>query len=136
MKVEQEKKKITAEELFRKMKEGDCTGISEETMEAIKSMVVTKLIKYNINDQAYNFVTERMYGISQWILDEHGKVQDVGGAIWYKPLNQEEYLKVLKRTPLLSCISLKDGERLDNFSSGYVIQEAADNYDLLVFSNY
>jgi len=134
MKAVQEKKKM-AEELFIKMKEGDCTGISEEAMEDIKNVVITKLIKYNIDDQVHNFVTERMYGASPWILDEHGKLQNAGGAIWYRPLNEEEYINVLKRTPLFSCISLKDGEKLDDFSFGYVIQETADNYDLLVFSN-
>ena len=117
------------------MKEGDCTGISEEAMEDIKNVVITKLIKYNVDDQVYNFVSERMYGTSPWILDEHGKLQNAGGAIWYRPLNEEEYINVLKRTPLFSSISLKDGEKLDDFSFGYVIQETADNYDLLVFSN-
>lgn len=91
MKAVQEKKK-TAEELFIKMKEGDCTGISEEAMEDIKNVVITKLIKYNIDDQVHNFVTERMYGASPWILDEHGKLQNAGGAIWYRPLNRKNIL--------------------------------------------
>jgi len=87
--AEMEQNMVLAKELFRKMKEGDCRGISEETMETIKNIVFNNLVKYNLNDQFYNFVMERMYGSSQWILDERGKVLEAGGAIWYRPRNKD-----------------------------------------------
>ena len=133
--AEMEQNMVLAKELFRKMKEGDCRGISEETMETIKNIVFNNLVKYNLNDQFYNFVMERMYGSSQWILDERGKVLEAGGAIWYRPRNKDEYLYVLKKNSLFSCVSIVDGENLESFSLGYVAQESADNYNLLIFSN-
>lgn len=98
-------------------------------------MVFHKLVKCNKNSKLYKYIDERTYGKSQWILDERGKVYNEGEAIWYKPANRKEYLEILKSSPLFSCIVLKDGERLDDFSLGYVVQETASNYDLLIFKN-
>ena len=76
-----------------------------------------------------------MYGKSRWILDERGIVSDTDGAIWYKPFNRDEYYKVLNSFSLFSCIVLKEGEDVNKFSVGYVVEETADNYDLLIFEN-
>lgn len=46
-----------------------------------------------------------------------------------------EYYNVLKSFSLFSCIVLKEGEGVDKFSVGYVVEETADNYDLLIFKN-
>lgn len=69
-------------------------------------------------------------------LMKRGTVYNEGGAIWYKPSNREELLDILTRFPLFACIVVKDGERIDNFSLGAVVQETASNYDLLIFENH
>ena len=83
----------------------------------------------------YNYVLDRLYERSKWILDEEGKRIDEIGAIWYQPKNQEEYLTILKNSSLFSCVSIRNGEKLNNFSYGYVIQETAEDYDLLIYKN-
>jgi len=115
------------------MKRGEYTNIAEKSITAIKRMVFYKLVKYNKNNQLYKYIDERTYGKSKWILDERGKVYDDGGAIWYKPTNRKESLEILKSFPIFSSIILKEGDRLDNFSFGYVVIETASNYDLLIF---
>lgn len=122
-------------DLFIQMKGGDFTNISEKSIESIKKIVYFYIVKYNTNNQLNNYVAERLHGKSQWILDDRGKIYDEDGAIWFKPQNKDEYLDVLKRFPLFSCIILKNGENINNFSFGYVVQETATNYDLLVFKN-
>lgn len=94
------------------------------------------MVKYNTNEQLNKYIDERIYGKSQWILDERGKVKGNGQTIWYKPLSRTEILETLKRFPLFSCIVLKNGEKVDDFRNGYVVQETASNYDLLIFNNY
>ena len=49
--------------------------------------------------------------------------------------SQEEYLTILKNSSLFSCVSIRNGEKLNNFSYGYVIQETAEDYDLLIYKN-
>lgn len=129
------RKKEKAKKLFAQMKRGEYTNISEKSMVAIKKLVFYKLVKYNRNNRLYKYIDERRYGKSQWILDERGKVYNEGGAIWYKPSSRKESLDILTRFPLFSCIVLKNGEQIDNFSIGYVVQETASNYDLLIFEN-
>ena len=129
------RKKEKAKKLFDQMKRGEYTNISEKCMAAIKRLVFYKLVKYIRNNRLYKYIDERTYGKSQWILDERGKVYNEGGAIWYKPSSRKESLGILTRFPLFSCIVLKNGEQIDNFSIGYVVQETASNYDLLIFEN-
>lgn len=90
--------------------------------------------KYNYDYKEYQWVFDRLYEKSNWVLDEEGKRQGVE-AIWYKPVNQMEYLEILKNTQLFSCIVVKQGEKVDNFSLGYVICETAEDYDLLIYEN-
>ena len=94
-----------------------------------------KLVKHNTNEQLKKYINERTYGRSQWILDERGKVKSNGQAIWYKPLNRKEIFETLKRFPLFSCIVLRNGEKVDDFRYGYIVEETASNYDLLIFNN-
>lgn len=124
---------ITAKELFLQMKEGDCSKISKDVLENIKDMIYIKLQKYNINNQLYNFVIERKYGISNWALNEQGMIDVNGKIIWYKPFTREECLDIIRQNQLFSCICLKEGENLERFSTGFVVEETAVNYDLLVF---
>ncbi len=128
------KKKEVASEVFVEMKKGNYEKVSKETLEIIKKLIFSKLLKYNIDEQFYNFVIERMYGSSQWIFDEHGKIENISGAIWYRPLDRDEYFKILKKFSMFSCISIEDGANINNFSCGYVVQEMEDDYDLLIFS--
>ncbi len=82
----------------------------------------------------YNYVLDRLYMKEvRGFLTKRGKRIDEIGAIWYQPKSQEEYLTILKSFPLFSCISARNGEALKNFSYGYVIQETAEDYDLLIY---
>lgn len=131
-----EKRKIErAIILFEQMKTGNYTGIFEDVLGNIKKIVFDKLINCNKDRSEYEYVLERMYGKSQWILDERGIVSDTDGAIWYRPFDRDEYYNVLKSFSLFSCIILRNGEDVDKFSVGYVVVETADNYDLLIFYN-
>ena len=122
-------------ELYNQIKKGDYTNVSKEEISIIKKLVFYKLMKYNIDEKLHKYIDERAYGKSQWILTEQGKINSDSGVIWYKPFNRKETLETLEKFPLFSCIVLKDGELLDNFSRGYVVEETASNYDLLIFEN-
>lgn len=124
-----------AKRQYARIKTGDAANISEKTIENIKRIVFNKLINHNKNIIQYEYVLKRMYEKSQWIVDERGKVSGTGGAIWYKPVNRDEYCDVLKFFPLFSCIILQNGEKVDHFSVAYTVQETADTYDLLMFEN-
>ena len=82
----------------------------EEILDNIKKIVFNGIEKYNINLREYNYVLDRLYERSKWILDEEGKRIDEIGAIWYQPKNQEEYLTILKNSSLFSCVSIRNGE--------------------------
>ena len=131
-----EKRKMErAKKLFYRMKAGEYTDIFEKTLQNIKRLVFDKLVNRNIDSHEYDYVIERMYGKSQWILDERGIIPDKDGAIWYKPINRNEYYNVLESFPIFSCMILKNGKKVDEFSFGYVVEKTADNYDLLIFEN-
>ncbi|MDE6055069.1 MAG: hypothetical protein K2G55_15230 [Lachnospiraceae bacterium] len=131
-----EKRKIEkAKKLFHQMKAGDYTDICEKTLGNIKRIVFDKLMNCNRDIHEYEYVMERMYGKSKWILDERGIGSDTKGAVWYKPANRDECCHVLEASPLFSCIILEDGEDIDNFSVGFVVEETADHYDLLILKN-
>lgn len=129
-------KKEETEKLYYQMKRGEYKNISEQSMTIIKRLVFRKITKYNKNGQLYKYINERIYGESDWIFDERGKVYHAGGAIWCKPADRKESLEILQRFPLFSCIILKEGESLDEFLLGYVVIETASNYDLLIFENH
>lgn len=124
----------TARKLFLQIKKAKRISSSISiSLDNIKKIVFHGIKKYNINLREYNYVLDRLYERSKWILDEEGKRIDEIGAIWYQPKSQEEYLTILKSFPLFSCISIRNGEALKNFSYGYVIQETAEDYDLLIY---
>ena len=126
----------TARKLFLQIKKAKRISSSISiSLDNIKKIVFHGIKKYNINLREYNYVLDRLYERSKWILDEEGKRIDEIGAIWYQPKNQEEYLTILKNSSLFSCVSIRNGEKLNNFSYGYVIQETAEDYDLLIYKN-
>ena len=128
------KDKKTARKLFLQMKKTKKISSSISiSLDNIKKIIFQGIKKYNINLQEYNYVLDRLYERSKWILDEEGKRIDEIGAIWYQPKNQEEYLTILKSFPLFSCVSIRNGEKINDFSYGYVIQETAEDYDLLIY---
>ena len=134
--VKESKNEETAQKLFLQIKKTKRISSSINiSLDNIKKIVFHGIEKYNIDLQEYNYVLDRLYERSKWILDEEGKRIDEIGAIWYQPKNQEEYLTILKSFPLFSCISIRNGEALNNFSYGYVIQETAEDYDLLIYKN-
>ncbi len=130
------KDKKTARKLFLQMKKTKKISSSISiSLDNIKKIIFQGIKKYNIDLQEYNYVLDRLYERSKWILDEEGKRIDEIGAIWYQPKNQEEYLTILKSFPLFSCVSIRNGEKINDFSYGYVIQETAEDYDLLIYKN-
>ena len=134
--VKESKNEETAQKLFLQIKKAKRISSSINiSLDNIKKIVFHGIEKYNIDLQEYNYVLDRLYERSKWILDEEGKRIDEIGAIWYQPKNQEEYLTILKSFPLFSCVSIRNGEKLNNFSYGYVIQETAEDYDLLIYKN-
>ena len=134
--VKESKNEETAQKLFLQIKKTKRISSSINiSLDNIKKIVFHGIEKYNIDLQEYNYVLDRLYERSKWILNEEGKRIDEIGAIWYQPKNQEEYLTILKSFPLFSCISIRNGEALNNFSYGYVIQETAEDYDLLIYKN-
>ena len=134
--VKESKNEEMAQKLFLQIKKTKRISSSINiSLDNIKKIVFHGIEKYNIDLQEYNYVLDRLYERSKWILDEEGKRIDEIGAIWYQPKNQEEYLTILKSFPLFSCISIRNGEALNNFSYGYVIQETAEDYDLLIYKN-
>ncbi len=134
--VKESKNEETAQKLFLQIKKTKRISSSINiSLDNIKKIVFHGIEKYNIDLQEYNYVLDRLYERSKWILDEEGKRIDEIGAIWYQPKNQEEYLTILKNSSLFSCVSIRNGEKLNNFSYGYVIQETAEDYDLLIYKN-
>ena len=134
--VKESKNEETAQKLFLQIKKTKRISSSINiSLDNIKKIVFHGIEKYNIDLQEYNYVLDRLYERSKWILDEEGKRIDEIGAIWYQPKNQEEYLTILKNSSLFSCVSIRNGEALNNFSYGYVIQETAEDYDLLIYKN-
>ena len=134
--VKESKNEEMAQKLFLQIKKTKRISSSINiSLDNIKKIVFHGIEKYNIDLQEYNYVLDRLYERSKWILDEEGKRIDEIGAIWYQPKNQEEYLTILKSFPLFSCVSIRNGEALNNFSYGYVIQETAEDYDLLIYKN-
>ena len=134
--VKESKNEEMAQKLFLQIKKTKRISSSINiSLDNIKKIVFHGIEKYNIDLKEYNYVLDRLYERSKWILDEEGKRIDEIGAIWYQPKNQEEYLTILKSFPLFSCISIRNGEALNNFSYGYVIQETAEDYDLLIYKN-
>ena len=134
--VKETKDEETARKLFLQIKKAKRISSSISiSLDNIKKIVFHGIKKYNINLREYNYVLDRLYERSKWILDEEGKRIDEIGAIWYQPKNQEEYLTILKNSSLFSCVSIRNGEKLNNFSYGYVIQETAEDYDLLIYKN-
>lgn len=132
--VKESKNEEMAQKLFLQIKKTKRISSSINiSLDNIKKIVFHGIEKYNIDLQEYNYVLDRLYERSKWILDEEGKRIDEIGAIWYQPKNQEEYLTILKSFPLFSCVSIRNGEALNNFSYGYVIQETAEDYDLLIY---
>ncbi len=134
--VKESKNEEMAQKLFLQIKKTKRISSSINiSLDNIKKIVFHGIEKYNIDLQEYNYVLDRLYERSKWILDEEGKRIDEIGAIWYQPKNQEEYLTILKNSSLFSCVSIRNGEKLNNFSYGYVIQETAEDYDLLIYKN-
>ena len=134
--VKESKNEETAQKLFLQIKKTKRISSSINiSLDNIKKIVFHGIEKYNIDLKEYNYVLDRLYERSKWILDEEGKRIDEIGAIWYQPKNQEEYLTILKNSSLFSCVSIRNGEKLNNFSYGYVIQETAEDYDLLIYKN-
>ena len=134
--VKESKNEETAQKLFLQIKKTKRISSSINiSLDNIKKIVFHGIEKYNIDLQEYNYVLDRLYERSKWILNEEGKRIDEIGAIWYQPKNQEEYLTILKNSSLFSCVSIRNGEKLNNFSYGYVIQETAEDYDLLIYKN-
>lgn len=134
--IKETKEEKAAQKLFLQIKETKNINPSiDMSLDNIKKIIFHGIRNYNINWQEYNYVIDRLYEKSNWILDEEGKRIDEIGAIWYQPKSQEEYLDILKKFPLFSCVSLRNGEKLNNFSYGYVIQETAEDYDLLIYKN-
>lgn len=132
--VKESKNEEMAQKLFLQIKKTKRISSSINiSLDNIKKIVFHGIEKYNIDLQEYNYVLDRLYERSKWILDEEGKRIDEIGAIWYQPKNQEEYLTILKNSSLFSCVSIRNGEKLNNFSYGYVIQETAEDYDLLIY---
>lgn len=128
------KDRENARDIFMQVKENKKNVQSKLIVNTIKKMIFYSMRKYNYDYKEYQWVFDRLYEKSNWVLDEEGKRQGVE-AIWYKPVNQMEYLEILKNTPLFSCIVVKQGEKVDNFSLGYVICETAEDYDLLIYEN-
>ena len=134
--VKESKNEEMAQKLFLQIKKTKRISSSINiSLDNIKKIVFHGIEKYNIDLQEYNYVLDRLYERSKWILDEEGKRIDEIGAIWYQPKNQEEYLTILKSFPLFSCVSIRNGEKINDFSYGYVIQETAEDYDLLIYKN-
>lgn len=55
------------------IKKGNRCFLKETTLNKIKKIVFYGVRKHNIDLQLYNYVLNRMYGKSKWILDEDGK---------------------------------------------------------------
>lgn len=125
-----------AQKLFLQIKEAKKISPSIDiSLDTIKKIIFYGIRNYNVNWQEYNYVLDRLYEKSNWILDKEGKRIDELGAIWYQPKNQEEYLNILKNFPLFSCVSIRNGKKINDFSCGYIIQETAEDYDLFIYKN-
>lgn len=134
--VKETKDEEAAQKLFLQIKETkEISPSIDISLDTIKKIIFYGIRNYNINWKEYNYVLDRLYEKSNWILDEEGKKIDEIGAIWYQPKNQEEYLNILKNFPLFSCVSIRNGKKINNFSYGYIIQETAEDYDLLIYKN-
>lgn len=111
-------------------------NISYNVKNKIKNIICSNLIKYNYDVTEKEYVQRRIYQYSNWILCEEGTIKNNACVLWYKSLNDEECMDIMKKMQLLyECIAIKEGDEIDKFSTGFIVQEMADNYDLLIFEH-
>ena len=80
--VKESKNEEMAQKLFLQIKKTKRISSSINiSLDNIKKIVFNGIEKYNIDLKEYNYVLDRLYERSKWILDEEGKRIDEIGAI-------------------------------------------------------
>ncbi len=123
-----------AEQFYFKLKNeidnGDYVNVDNVLLEKIKNIVYTNLRKKNIDRDFLQYVNERKYAETNWDICE-SIIHTNTTFIWYI-VHEEELLELLKLNEPCTFISLKIGEKLENFSMVFIFEETSADYDLLI----